>query len=63
MNKPTYPNIITDNSIDSRITSLEALVANTCFCKLKNVCPDKTSLECMKHRNIYQEFNQSRTSA
>jgi hypothetical protein len=38
------------------ITSLEELVANTCFCKLKATCPDKNSSECMRHRNIYAEF-------
>jgi hypothetical protein len=38
------------------IHSLDELVANTCFCKLKASCPDKNSSECMRHRNIYAEF-------
>ncbi|MDZ4099868.1 MAG: hypothetical protein U1E13_14405 [Methylophilaceae bacterium] len=36
--------------------SLQELVANTCFCKLREQCPDKSSAECMAHRNIYAEF-------
>lgn len=47
-------------SDENPINSLEALVANMCFCKLRTLCPDKNSSECMKHRNIYQEFMQSR---
>ena len=38
------------------VTTLEAMVANTCFCKLRESCPDKSSSECMRERNIYQEF-------
>jgi hypothetical protein len=45
-----------------RATSLEELVADTCFCKLREFCHDKNSDECMKHRNIYQEFMQSKTA-
>lgn len=36
--------------------NLEEMVAASCFCKLRKSCPDKTSSECMQHRNIYQEF-------
>jgi len=36
--------------------TLEQMVANTCFCKLREYCPDKNSAECMRHRNIYAEF-------
>ena len=32
------------------------MIANTCFCKLKEICADKNSTECMRHRNIYAEF-------
>ncbi len=42
--------------------NLEELVANTCFCKLREFCHDKNSAECMKHRNIYQEFMQSKST-
>jgi hypothetical protein len=36
--------------------SLDELVANTCFCKLREQCPDKASDDCMKHRNLFAEF-------
>lgn len=42
------------------LKALEEMVANTCFCKLRASCPDKTSAECMKHRNIYVEFMQEK---
>jgi hypothetical protein len=38
------------------VTTLEAMVANSCFCKLRESCADKESSECMRERNIYQEF-------
>ena len=41
-------------------TTLEQLVANTCFCKLKAICPDKNSSDCMRHQNIYAEFMQKK---
>ncbi len=41
-------------------TNLEQLVANTCFCKLRETCSDKNSSECMQHRNIYVEFMQQK---
>ena len=44
-------------------TTLEQIVANTCFCKLRESCPDKNSPECMKHRNIFLEFMQSKTKS
>jgi hypothetical protein len=37
-------------------TTLEQMVANTCFCKLRTSCNDKDSSECMRHKNIYAEF-------
>ena len=36
--------------------TLEEVVAKTCFCKLKAFCPDKSSSDCLKNRNIYKEF-------
>lgn len=39
--------------------NLEQMVANTCFCKLRETCPDKNSSDCMRHRNIYAEFRQA----
>lgn len=44
----------------SQATTLEQIVANTCFCKLRESCPDKNSPECMKHKNIFLEFMQSK---
>lgn len=37
-------------------TTLEQMIANTCFCKLREFCTDKNSAECMRHENIYQAF-------
>lgn len=45
-------------SIENSPKTLEQMVANTCFCKLRETCPDKNSSECMRHRNIYAEFRQ-----
>lgn len=36
--------------------TLEQMVANTCFCKLRTSCSDKNSSDCMQHKNIYAEF-------
>ena len=44
------------NQQDGQVTTLEQMVNNTCFCKLKEFCLDKNGSECMRHRNIYQEF-------
>lgn len=41
---------------NAEITSLEEMVKNTCFCKLREECKDKNSPECMRHRNIVAEF-------
>lgn len=41
-------------------TTLDQMIANTCFCKLKEFCPDKNSSECMRHKNIYAEFMQQK---
>jgi len=49
-------NEITSSLLISRVTSLEEMVNITCFCKLKEFCVDKNGSECMRHRNIYQEF-------
>jgi hypothetical protein len=50
-----------DSIIPSSPTTLEQMVANACFCKLKETCPDKNSSECMRHRNIYAEFKQQKS--
>ena len=39
-------------------TTLTQMVANMCFCKLKEFCVDKNSSTCMRHKNIYAEFMQ-----
>lgn len=45
---------------NSSPTTLDDMVANTCFCKLRETCNDKKSHECMRHRNIYAEFMQQK---
>ena len=47
---------------DNRPTTLEEIVANTCFCKLRETCHDKHSSDCMRNRNIYQEFMESKAA-
>jgi hypothetical protein len=39
----------------SSLKTLEAMVTKTCFCKLREICEDKTSPECLKHTNLYAE--------
>ncbi len=39
----------------SSLNTLEAMVAKTCFCKLREICEDKASPECLKHKNLYAE--------
>lgn len=36
--------------------TLDEMVAHACFCKLRSICYDKNSSECMRNRNIYAEF-------
>lgn len=43
------------------LSLLEEVMAKTCFCKLRESCPDKTSPECLKERNIYKEFMQKQS--
>ena len=46
------------NNKAPEITTLTQMVANMCFCKLKEFCVDKNSSTCMRHKNIYAEFMQ-----
>jgi len=48
--------MVMNSNCNTKITSLEQMVANTCFCKLREHCEDKNSNECMRHRNIVAEF-------
>lgn len=41
-------------------TTLDGLVKQMCFCKLRTYCLDKTSPECLKQHNIYAEFMQTK---
>ena len=50
---------MTDNT-NCTLNTLEKMLANTCFCKLKEMCPDKNSSDCMRHHNIYDEFMQQK---
>ncbi len=40
------------------LDSLEKIVGRSCFCKLRESCPDKKDSQCLKERNIYKEFMQ-----
>jgi|APCry1669188970_1035186.scaffolds.fasta_scaffold309222_1 hypothetical protein len=42
----------------SSLSLLEEMMSKTCFCKLRETCPDKDSCDCLKERNIYKEFMQ-----
>ncbi len=44
---------------NSMLLKLEQLVAHSCACKLREHCPDKTSPDCLKHRNLYAEAMQT----
>ena len=41
-------------------TNLDEMLAKTCFCKLKEFCPDKNSADCMRDHNIYDAFMQQK---
>ncbi|OYY49698.1 MAG: hypothetical protein B7X95_07700 [Methylophilaceae bacterium 17-44-8] len=34
---------------------LEQILAESCDCKLREKCLDKSSPDCLKHRNLYAE--------
>lgn len=40
---------------NAMLLKLEQLVAKSCACKLRTHCIDKTSPDCLKHRNLYAE--------
>lgn len=52
------PQTKTDNT--SSLTTLEQMLAKTCFCKLREFCDDKNSSECLRNKNIYDEFMQQK---
>ena len=63
--KMTTPNkfnaVIQSNALNNQaLNTIEKIVGDTCFCKLRSFCQDKTSGDCLKYRNIYQEFMKSR---
>ena len=37
------------------LTILEKLIARSCSCKLREICLDKNSQDCLKHKNIYAQ--------
>lgn len=51
---------VNENSRTS-LSHLEETLAKACFCKLRESCPDKTSRDCLKERNIYKEFMQKQS--
>ncbi len=49
----------TDKQHDAASTepsSIEAMVKNSCMCKLRESCSDKHAKECLRDRNLYAEF-------
>jgi hypothetical protein len=44
------------NSNQPVLTSLEQMVAQTCFCKLRATCADKSGERCLANKNLYAEF-------
>lgn len=40
---------------------LEQILAESCDCKLREKCLDKSSADCLKHRNLYAEAILSQT--
>ena len=45
---------------NSTLQTLEAMMADTCFCKLREKCDDKNSADCLRHKNLYAEAMLSR---
>ena len=41
---------------ETMLEGLEKTVLKSCFCKLREFCPDKESDDCYQNRNIYKEF-------
>ena len=50
----------TDAPNTSSLTTLEQMLAKTCFCKLREFCDDKNSSDCLRNKNIYDEFMQQK---
>jgi hypothetical protein len=42
------------------LAALEKVIAKSCDCKLREKCLDKSSTDCLKHRNLYAEAMQAR---
>lgn len=51
MTRPTDSHFQAGNTLEI----LEKIIAESCDCKLREKCLDKTSPECLKHHNIYAE--------
>lgn len=58
MNQSNTPKSTPSQTTKSQqdISTLDTLVNDMCFCKLRSHCSDKNSPECLKHRNLYAEF-------
>ena len=50
----------TTSKVNVQAVTLEQMISNMCFCKLREQCKDKESVECMRHRNVYAEFMQKK---
>ena len=45
---------------NAMLLKLEQLIRQSCDCKLRTHCADKTSPDCLKQRNLYAEAMQAR---
>lgn len=64
INRKTKANLVMKQQPENSQTSLshlEEIMAKTCFCKLRESCPDKTSGDCLKECNVYNEFMQNQS--
>ena len=42
------------------LSVLESLIAQSCTCKLREICLDKNSEDCLQHKNIYAQEMRAR---
>ena len=54
-NKTNSENSKTSSHSSNTLAVLEKMVEESCDCKLRAKCLDKTSADCLKHRNLYAE--------
>ena len=45
---------------NNTLSVLESMIARSCTCKLREICLDKSSQDCLKHTNIYAQEMRAR---